>query len=183
MRRGLLGLSLGLFLAFSPPASADSDVIAMMGYGLDARAERDQNQNTLARGWHSVIFGAGYKPWMLSFEYSTFSESSGNDTLSVARKTETALLWFHMHTQDEWAFRPYIGVGLGGYREGTDSTFYMENREDQSAWTEHVAGSMGLRWAQVAPLWVSLEGRIHSNRYLDPSPMLSALLRIGFVIE
>lgn len=178
----LLSLVLIMF-SFHFSAKAKSDVIAMMGYGFDARAERDQNQNTLARGWHSVVFGAGYKPWMLSFEYSTFTESSGNETLSVSRKTETALLWFQWHTTDDWYFKPYIGMGLGGYREGTDSTFYSDIRADQSAWTDHLSGALGLRWAQVTPMWVSLEGRIHSNRYLDPSPMLSALLRIGFVIE
>ncbi len=155
----------------------------MMGYGVDARAERDQQQSVLPRYWNSIILGAGHKPWLGLFEYSTFSENSGNETLSVSRKTETALLWVQWHTEDEWDFRPFVGLGLGGYREVTDSTFYTDTRVDQGAWTDHVAGTMGLRWARLSPVWLSIEGRVHSNKYLDPSPMLSALLRIGFVIE
>ena len=161
---------------------AEQGFTAMMGYGAEARAERTQDQNIAARGWQSIILGAGVKPWLGLFEYSAFSERSGNDTLAVLRKSETALLWVQWHTEDEWTFRPYIGLGLGGARDVTDSTFYSTTRVDQSAWTEHVSAAIGLRWAGASPVWVSLEGRIHSNKYLDPSPMLSALLRIGFVV-
>lgn len=174
-----------IFFVFllSISAQASSKFTAMMGYGLDARAERDQEQSVLPRYWHSIVLGAGYKPWMGLFEYSTFNEASGNDTLSVTRKTETALLWLQWHTEDAWAFRPYIGLGLGGYREVTDSTFYADTRTDQSEWAEHIAGAIGLRWATVSPMWLSIEGRLHSNKYLDPSPMLGLLLRIGLVLE
>ena len=175
-------LALFLFL-FGIHAQANSNFTAMMGYGMDARAERDQNQNVLPRAWHSIMLGAGYKPWMGLFEYAAFNESSGNETLSVARKTETALLWVHWQSEDAWQLRPYVGLGLGVYRESTDSTFYADTRTDQSSWTEHVAGAIGIRWAQVTPVWFSLEGRVHSNKYLDPSPMLSGLFRIGIVLE
>lgn len=183
MKMIFLVILVGLLSILSVKASGQNNFTAVMGYGLDARAERDQGQNTLTRGWHSLMFGAGLDSWLGIFEYSTFTEASGNSTLNVSRKSETALIWAQFHAKDMGLFDPYIGIGLGGYRDSTESTLYEQVRQDQSAWTEHVGAALGVRWSAISPIWVSLEGRIHSNRYLDPSPMLSALLRVGFVLE
>lgn len=183
MKMFFLALLVGLSPSLSAVASENNHFTAVMGYGLDARAERDQGQNTLTRSWHSLMFGAGLDNWLGIFEYSTFTEASGNSTLSVSRKSETALIWAQFHAKDMGLFDPYIGIGFGGYRDSTESTLYEQVRQDQSAWTEHVGAALGVRWSAISPIWVSIEGRIHSNKYLDPSPMLSALLRIGFVLE
>lgn len=157
---------------------------SVMTLGMDLRAERDQEQSTLPRIWPSIALGLGWKPWMGLLEYSTFTESSGNATLNIERKVETLLLWGQWSVREEnWVIEPYFGLGLGGYRTSAELDLYGQRVGANSQWIEHAAGAMGLRWTSVSPVYASIEGRVHMNRELDPNPTLSALLRIGFILE
>lgn len=163
------------------PASKFSSVMTL---GMDLRAERDQEQSTLPRAWPTMALGLGWKPWMGLLEYSTFTESSGNATLNVERKVETLLLWGQWSVrEDAWNIEPYFGLGLGGYRSSAELDLYGQRTGAGSQWIEHAAGAVGLRWTSISPVYASIEGRVHMNRELDPNPTLSALFKLGFILE
>lgn len=156
---------------------------SVMSVGVDYRAERDQNQSALPRAWPTFSFGLGQQPWMLSLEYARFNESSGNATLSVERKAETLILWGQWFADEPWPVQPYLGAGLGAYRNSADLNLYTGRTSAQGKWIEHAAGSFGLKLSQISPFWFAVEGRVHMNQELDPSPTVSGFLRFGFVIE
>lgn len=101
---------------------------AFMGYGLDARGERSQDQSVLARPYHSVVLGFARGPWLTSLEYGTFSESSGNETLSVERQAETVLWWNSWRAEDLRIVQPYMGLGVGASRDKAESLLFSNRR-------------------------------------------------------
>lgn len=164
-------------------AAPQRDFTALVSVGLDMRGERDQQQSTIPRSWPTLTLGLGVKPWMGLLEYASFSENSGNNALNVQRKVETLLLWGHWAPDEEWVVQPYMGIGFGGYRTSAEMTLYSERTGSQGKWIEHGAGALGLRLAQLSPFLLAVEGRVHMNRELDPSPTLSGMLKIGFILE
>lgn len=146
------------------------DFTALVSVGLDMRGERDQQQSTIPRSWPTLTLGLGLKPWMGLLEYASFSENSGNNALNVQRKVETLLLWGHWSPDEEWLVQPYMGIGFGGYRTSAEMTLYSQRTGSQGKWIEHGAGALGLRLAKLSPFLLAVEGRVHMNRELDPSP-------------
>lgn len=156
----------------------------MMGLAVDARIQRDQDQNTDTIQAPSFSVGVGYKSALGILEYVTFDQArQGNEALNVRRSSESAMIWGQYFTDDEWLFRPYFGIGLGGFRQAAVTEFLSEKREDRGLWNEIYGGAFGFRWASFSPVWLTLEGRVLFSREIDPSPTLGALLKIGFVLE
>lgn len=156
----------------------------MMGLALDARFESqiDQTSRTVTAPSYSI--GWGYQHFLGVLEYSTREESRvGNSTFSTQSANETAMLWGQYYTDDEWKFRPFFGVGLGGYRETMNLKLYNDSVDEKGRWDEIYGAAFGFRWAAWSPVWLTLEGRVLFSRDLDPSPMMSGLFKIGFVLE
>lgn len=166
-----------------PEPAPTRDFSALVSLGLDMRGERDQAQSTIPRSWPTLTLGVGMKPWMALLEYASFSENSGNNALNVQRKVETLLLWGHWSPDEDWIVQPYMGIGFGGYRTSAEMTLYSQRQGAQGKWIEHGAGALGLRLAKLSPFLLAVEGRVHMNRELDPSPTLSGMLKIGFILE
>lgn len=162
---------------------AKNEFTGLVSVGLDMRGERDQNQSTTPRSWPTLTIGAGLKPWMALLEYASFSENSGNNALNVQRKVETLLLWGQWSTDEAWVVQPYMAVGFGGYRTSAEMTLYTQKTASQGKWIEHGAGALGLRFSKLSPFLLAVEGRVHMNRELDPSPTLSGMLKMGFILE
>lgn len=156
---------------------------ATVSLGLDMRGERDQKQSTVPRAWPTLSLGVGVKPWLALLEYASFSENSGNNALNVQRKVESLLLWGQWAPDENWVVQPYFGLGFGGYRTSAELTLYSEKNSTQGKWIEHGAGALGLRLMKLSPFLVAVEGRVHMNRELDPSPTLSGMLKLGFILE
>lgn len=151
--------------------------------GMDMRGERNQDQSTLPRTWPTLSLGVGLRPWTGVLEYASFTENSGNSALNVQRKVETLLIWGQWSAEETWALEPYMAVGLGGYRSSAELALYSQKVTPQSRWIEHAAAALGFRLVNVSPILLAVEGRIHMNRELDPSPTLSGMLKLGFIIE
>lgn len=163
--------------------AAKSEFTGMVSVGLDMRGERDQKQSTTPRSWPTLTIGAGLKPWMALFEYASFTENSGNNALNVERKVETVLVWGQWSTDEAWVVQPYMAVGIGGYRTSAEMTLYSQKTASQGKWIEHGAGALGLRLSRLSPFLLAVEGRVHMNRELDPSPTISGMLKMGFILE
>lgn len=167
-----------------PAPEAKRDFTALVSLGLDLRGERDQQQSTIPRSWPTLTLGLGLKPWLALLEYASFSENSGNNALNVQRKVETLMLWGQWAPDEEdWIVQPYMGVGFGGYRTSADMTLYSERASAQGKWIENGAAALGLRLAKLSPFLLAVEGRVHMNRELDPSPTLSGMIKLGFILE
>ena len=165
-------------------SDSSSKIFGVMTLGLDARNERGQDQDSVIRQSPSISMGLGQKPFLGLLEYTRYEDGQGgNQTLSVRRQAETAMAWFQWHADEAWAFRPFIGLGLGAHREAAETRLYNALRRDEGAWNEAGAGSFGLRLAAFSPVWLSLEGRLLFTSEMDPNPTVGGVLRFGFVME
>jgi len=148
--------------------------------GYDTRFERAEDQSTKANSAVNDAFGLTYDHWIGLIEYASFTGSSGNASLSFNRQLESALAWVYWRPLDSTLLSPYVGAGLGGIRQSVTTTLYGDSDQDRGTWDLTGAGAFGLRLFPRSVFWLSLEGRVYKNPYIDPDPQLGALLRLGF---
>mgnify|MGYP003341436024 CR=1 FL=1 len=104
--------------------------------GLEARWEKGDSQELEQRNPTNFSFAYRTKILSVLFEYSKFSESSGNASLSTDRTHEEMMLWGRWHflrfENESIRTSMYGGLGVGAYQEKVEIRSEEHTSELQS---------------------------------------------------
>lgn len=153
-------------------------VHVMLAYGSEIRPQKNVDSQYQEKSLTNYSFGIGYQQFIFIFEKAEFSESSGNATLNVESTFEDYLLWGQYRALSWNYLAPYIGFGLGTYKETVKTTFMGSAKKDESPgkMLGGLAVGVGL---DVPVLWFSLEARFLFGDELERQPTLGGLARVG----
>jgi len=158
-----------------PPASKLRRIIFV---GSDSRFERNDKQEYEQKQMFSFGFGLRKGRWMGALEGGTFSESSNLGSISLARKFEQYTGTFLLIPQAK-QLSPFIGAGLGFYRETVDFVVDKAASSSNGAWETVNLFTAGIRFFAKTSIWLSGEGRIFLGGRIEPDPMVGYLIRMG----
>lgn len=144
----------------------------------DSRFERNDKQEYEQKQMFSFGFGLRKGRWMGALEGGSFSESSSLGSLSLARKFEQYTGTFLLIPPAKQV-SPFIGAGLGFYRETVDFVVDQAATSSKSAWETLNVFTAGIRFFANTSIWLSGEGRIFLGGRIDPDPMMGFLIRMG----
>jgi hypothetical protein len=152
---------------------------AMILAGAEFRGERDVNANYAGLTYLNLAAGVRYRQWNFLIESDTFSQTSGNATLSVEKKVQDILGWAYRVSDQSWhRISPMMGAGIGAYQIKVETTLSGTETDDSSTWKIMGGASAGLK-LDLPVLWVSIEARLLVGDEFDPQPTLSGLARLG----
>lgn len=178
-------LCLFIFLSFGSGAGAseaesesEKPVHLMAAVGSEFRPEKDVNNNYAQHYLSNTALGFGYEKFLFLLERATFSESSGNATLAVARDWEDTLLWVQWHSSSWYRLSPFVTGGAGAYKEKVTTDLLGVSTVNESSLKILTGLGFGFR-LNVPYLWVSLEARMLFGDELDLQPSLGGLARVG----
>lgn len=125
-------------------------------------------------------------------EYASFSQSSGNATLSIDRDHKEVLAWGRWHFVDknysESRVSLYGGLGFGGYEEEVTTSTPGSSQADKggmkfmsglSAGVEMQVPFTGTSFGFVG----AVEGRLLTSADFEPNPLGSGVLRLGLFLN
>nr|BFD64239.1 hypothetical protein BdHM001_29200 [Bdellovibrio sp. HM001] len=164
-------------------------LLALYPLTYEMRYERGNSQDLESR--QPVNFGLGYhrSRYSVLFEYSHFSNETGNSTSSIERKHKDLLMWgrYNLVSGAEEHMRGivYLGAGLGGYEEEVITTFMGSSRSDKTAMKVMGGASAGLEMfmtGRYGGVSAALETRALMGPDFDPNPVFGVILRLGLVL-
>lgn len=176
-------------ICFSAAWADDPPVLTRVYfYNPEMRYERDDTtQEIVNRNPRGYGLGFKMEDWALVFETSSFTETSGNDTLSLYRTHQEGTVWVRRHffNQNFGAVSGsvYLSAGLGGYQEKVVTTLSGESDTDTGRLQPMGGVAAGVEVVAVAiddmGLVAGFEVRGLAGNDFDPSPMFSALMQFG----
>jgi len=124
-------------------------------------------------------------------EYASFSQSSGNATLSVDRNHQEVLAWGRWHFVDkkftETRVSLYGGLGVGGYEEEVTTTTPGSSQSDKGGmkWMSGLSAGLEVQVPMTASLGFvgALEGRVLTASDFEPNPLGSGVVRLGLSLS
>lgn len=150
-----------------------------LSYGQEARPEKDAEGHFEIHTLTNLAFGMGFENYLILVERAYFQEASGNNTLRVTRDLEDYLLWAHWRAEEWYRMVPYVGLGLGAYKERVTTELAAANSTTRESDYKFLSGgNFGFQIA-LPIVWISLEGRLLFGDELDQQPTLGALMRFG----
>lgn len=163
-------------------------LLALYPLAYEMRYERGNSQDLESR--QPMNFGLGYhrSRYSVLFEYSHFSDESGNSTSSIERKHQDLLMWgrYNLVAGAEEHMRGivYLGAGVGGYEEEVVTTFMGSSRSDKTGMKVMGGVAAGLEMfmtGRYGGVSAALEGRALVGADFDPNPIFGVVLRLGLV--
>lgn len=148
-------------------------------YNPEIRYERDPNQDWVTRQPVGFAIGGRYHDTKVFLEYSSFSSSSGNDTLSIARQQQDYVLWLQQKLLTIWSFGLYVSAGAGLYHETVTTTLYGTGENDDSGLQLMGGVGAGAEVLIANHFIIGAEGRLLAGKNFDPNPQGSMLVRLG----
>jgi hypothetical protein len=147
--------------------------------GPEARYERDSTQQLVFRSPFNFGLGLRKGRASLAAEYTKFTESSGNNTLSIDRTHEEYVLWGNYSFADFDIISFYASLGLGAYQESVTTILMGSSATDNGNMTFMGGTGVGGKLLLAQHFMISLEGRVLAGQNFDPNPQLGILLRFG----
>lgn len=180
-----------LFYLLGVTSAYASSAVELYPYNFEMRYERADSQEMVNRNPHSFSVAYVQERSKFLFDYSSFSENTGNFTSSIDRKHYEYVMWYqyswYQANTQKIAWGIYNGIGAGAYEDNIVTKFVSETRADRSGYKTVGALSMGFKSAFVInPKYAvvsSLEGRLFMASDFDPNPNFGAILRLGLNIQ
>ena len=127
----------------------------------------ERNNDNLTQSTRLPLsFGAGarMREWSARIEYLSFRTSDGNQTLSVRREAESALLWgaYDLREGAALGWTPYVALGVGAGKTSVETRGALGNEKNVGDWRGIFAASAGMRGAWSERLAVRPEVRYES---------------------
>lgn len=146
----------------------------------EMRFERDSNQQILDRRPLNFAGGVSRGNSNYSMEYASFSEKTGNATLSIDRGHQEFSFWWKENLIHFEMAELFLGAGVGAYQEKVTTRLIGNKDVTDSGDLQEMAGlSAGVQRKFAGYILVSLEGRALLGRNMDPNPQGSVVARLG----
>lgn len=147
---------------------------------LELRYERDTSQQMVDRRPLNLAFGVRKGPTTVLFEYSQFSEVTGNATLQLDRSHTEYTFWWKQNMMNFDFFDFFIAGGAGAYSEKVVTTLAGSGNSTDSTGLQIMGGAAaGVQSLLFKYMLVSFEGRLMAGKNFDPNPQPGAVLRVG----
>jgi hypothetical protein len=153
---------------------------------LDIRYEKDSAENYQEQKPQNLSFAYRARAWSVLFEYSKFSQDSGNPTLNINREHQEMLLWgrWHLWRLEKRQMRVSVyGAGSAGtYKEEVTTTLSGVSQKDSTG--AKLLGGLAAG-ADISYGWknfgfvLAAEGRGLMGQELDPNPTFGGVIRTG----
>lgn len=167
----------GSAAAKEPVSPWHFDIFPLNG---ELRYERDPAQQMVDRRPLNLAFGVRKSATTVLFEYSRFSETTGNDTLSLDRTHEEYVFWWKQNLLTYEVVDFFITGGAGVYNETVKTNLAGAESSTDSSGLQIMGGASGGLQTLIAHyVLVSFEGRLIAGKNFDPNPQPSLLLRVG----
>ena len=153
----------------------------------EVRYEKDAAENYLEQKPLNLSIAYRKSSWSLLFEYSKFSQDSGNTTLNITRDHQETLLWGRWHLwrmrQKSMQVTVYGSGGLGTYKEDVTTTL-SGSTVTESTGSKFMGGlaagsDISYDFARSFGVIAAAEGRALMGQEFDPNPTFSILMRAG----
>lgn len=175
-----LGLNAGASESRTALTKAARWHAVFLPFAGELRYERNGSQQIVDRQPRNLAIGAGRGASDFLFEYATFSENTGNATLSIERTHQEYSFWWKENIINMEIMDCFVSGGVGGYEEKVTTRFAgVGSATDTSGLQGLVGASVGLQSLLFRYVLLSLEGRFLAGRNFDPNPQGSILLRLG----
>lgn len=148
---------------------------------LEARYERTEYQNLENKKPNGFLVGYLKNGYNLAFEYSRFSEDSGNEFLGIERTHQDFLFWIKKNFYNYDDLKLSAGAAAGLYKESV-MNYIGSNRSIEEGLYESMLGlSVGVNYTFEKVLYLEAELRAFNSQNILPSPQLSAAMRVGIL--
>jgi hypothetical protein len=154
-------------------------------YGI--RQERESETSEMAlRAPYGVVIGHRILDYTPTFEYLTFTQESGNQTLRVTRKQKIGLLGVRYHAfdkEDFFSWYPYFSGGVGVFQENVHTELLGMTNDQESKWKP--AGSVGVGFfgEVISHIRLGADFRVLLAPDFDPQGLLDLSLRLGYQFD
>ncbi len=174
------------------PQSNPESSLQLYPVGMELRYERNNEQDFQTNTFWNYAFAYQRANLSALFEYSNYTESSGNSTTSIDHTHQELTLWGRWHfltTKKELLplqISIYGGLGVGAYQDEVKTTFMGTSQNDKSGTKVLTGLSLGsdLRYSFTKDVGAiaAIEGRTLFSSDFDPNPTFSAVARLGIFI-
>ncbi len=172
-------------------APAEKLELQVFPIGSEVRYEQNTSLEWVGRNSWNYALGLQKVAWSFLVEYSSFTENSGNATLSTERKFQEAVAWGQWHflrsQTEQWGYSFFGGLGLGGYQEEVLTSLSGTVRNDSSGvkWMSGLAlgAEVKVYLNKTFGFMGSLEGRALTAPDFDSNPTWSGVLRLGLILS
>lgn len=147
---------------------------------VEQRFEHSSTPYLTARSPKHLSFGLRLKRHLVSLDYSSFEEATGNETFRVERSFQDLLAWYRYAIFYRKTFRGLVGAGLGFYQENVATYFYELKNESMSGSKWSSGFGLSIEYEPISYIVFSMEGRLIAGQNLDPNPHPSVLGRLTF---
>ncbi len=179
----LFGIMTVLFFGFVSKAAEQKTSpwhVNLLPLNGEYRYERDSSQQTVDRSPISLAAGARKGTSTILFEYSAFTEKTGNSTLSIDRSHQEYSFWLKENFMSFESVDFFIGGGLGAYEEKVTTTLAGSGSATDTSGLQIMGGTCaGVRTLVFRYVLLSFEGRLIAGKSFDPNPQVSLLARLG----
>lgn len=152
----------------------------MFFVGVESRMEENIQKDIVVHNLSNYSLGIGFDQYRVLLERATFSESTGNATLHVKRNLEDYLLWGHYIAFSANYIEPFMGLGIGAYKNSVDTTLAGSTTTNSSSFKLLGGASFGVG-LHYKIIFSSLEARLLFGDELDRQPTLGSLFKLGFI--
>lgn len=148
-------------------------------YNSEIRYEREASQQMAARRPLNLGVGVRKAESSLIFEYSRFTEESGNTVTPIERVHQEYVLWLNYNLHQFYQWNLFAALGAGVYQDRVKTTLMDISTTDKGELQAMGGAGAGLKILLWEHLILSAEGRMYMGQNFDPDLQLGALLRIG----
>ncbi|MGZ3744334.1 MAG: hypothetical protein ACXVB1_10995 [Pseudobdellovibrionaceae bacterium] len=167
-------------VAAEPKIDLEPWHVEVLPLGLEFRFEREESQQMADRRPLNLALGGRKGSSSLLFEYSSFTETTGNVTLSLERTHQEYSFWWKEKFMDFEFMEAFFSAGLGGYEEKLTTSLAMSGSTTDTSALQALGGAgAGLQTLVFKYVLLSIEGRFIAGKNFDPNPQASFLLRLG----
>ncbi|MDG0815407.1 hypothetical protein [Bdellovibrio svalbardensis] len=171
------------------PQPVAESTLQLFPLGMEMRYERNNDQELATHGFLNFAFAYQRNNLSALFEYSKYSEDSGNATTSIDHSHQEMILWGRWHfLRSKKEFMPlqfsiYGGLGVGTYQDEVKTTLLGTSQTDKSGNKVlsglAVGGDIAYGFTKDFGVMAALEGRTLFAGDYDPNPVFSGLARLG----
>jgi hypothetical protein len=143
------------------------------------RYERESSQQMVFRQPLNIGIGLRKEKMSYIFEFSRFTEKTGNTTLSVERAHQEYVGWLNYSVTQFGVWNLFAGLGAGIYQETVKTSLNSSSATDAGEMQGLGGASFGVKALFIKHLIVGTEARLLAGQNFDPNPQLSLVFRIG----
>lgn len=174
-----------ILLIFLLVSNAQAHWGMKLSAGAELRTSQSRfNSDVAPTQFNNLFAGVRYQKMVFGLEYAqSKTEGLSSGIFTVQKRQEKYLAWFHYLTDQLHFFQPYLGLGLGSYRDQNNLSLGTQSTGSQGLWNDMWAVSFGGNILAVKswPIWAGPEFRIQQLSSEASRTEVSGLLTLGFL--